>query len=69
MKPISDTNELFRHQRAIRNFTDEDVPDELVVRQPEQATIAWGGICLQSAPHSMQSTHRMVKYRHNSAWD
>ena len=30
MKPISDVNELFRHQRAIRNFTDEDVPDELV---------------------------------------
>lgn len=30
MKPISNINELFRHQRAIRNFTDEDVPDELV---------------------------------------
>jgi nitroreductase len=30
MKPITDINELFRHQRAIRNFTDEDVPDELV---------------------------------------
>ncbi len=30
MKPITDVNELFRHQRAIRNFTDEDVPDELV---------------------------------------
>ena len=30
MKTITDVNELFRHQRAIRNFTDEDVPDELV---------------------------------------
>ena len=32
MKPITDVHELFRHQRAIRNFTDEDVPDELVAR-------------------------------------
>lgn len=30
MKPITDVHELFRHQRAIRNFTDEEVPDELV---------------------------------------
>ena len=30
MKPITDVRELFRHQRAIRNFTDADVPDELV---------------------------------------
>lgn len=30
MKPITDANELFRHQRAIRNFTDENVSDELV---------------------------------------
>ena len=30
MKPINDANELFRHQRAVRNFTDEDVPDGLV---------------------------------------
>ncbi len=30
MKPMTDVNELFRHQRAIRNFTDEDVPEELV---------------------------------------
>jgi nitroreductase len=30
MKPIANVNELFRQQRAIRNFTDEDVPDELV---------------------------------------
>ena len=30
MKPVTDVNEIFRHQRAIRNFTDEDVPDELV---------------------------------------
>src|SRR4029453_4498653 len=30
MKPITDVHELFRHQRAIRNFTDEDVPDALV---------------------------------------
>jgi len=30
MKPITDVHELFRHQRAIRTFTDEDVPDALV---------------------------------------
>ena len=30
MKPVTDVHELFRRQRAIRNFTDEDVPDELV---------------------------------------
>lgn len=30
MKPVTDVNELFRHQRAIRNFTDEDVSKELV---------------------------------------
>ena len=30
MKPITDVHELFRHQRAIRSFTDEDVPDALV---------------------------------------
>ena len=30
MKPITDVNELFRHQRAIRHFTAEDVPDALV---------------------------------------
>ncbi len=30
MKPVTDVNELFRHQRAIRTFTDKDVPDELV---------------------------------------
>jgi nitroreductase len=30
MKPVTDVYELFRNQRAIRNFTDEDVPDELV---------------------------------------
>ena len=32
MKPVTDVNELFRHQRAIRDFTNEDVPDELVER-------------------------------------
>ena len=32
MKPVTDVHELFRHQRAIRSFTDEDVPDELVNR-------------------------------------
>ena len=32
MKPITDVHELFRHQRAIRSFTDQDVPDELVNR-------------------------------------
>src|SRR5262249_45144780 len=30
MQPITDVHELFRHQRAIRNFTPEDVPDALV---------------------------------------
>jgi nitroreductase len=30
MKPVTDVHELFRHQRAIRSFTHEDVPDELV---------------------------------------
>ena len=30
MKPVTDVHELFRRQRAIRNFTDEDVPDDLV---------------------------------------
>src|SRR5262249_51205450 len=30
MKPVTDIHELFRRQRAIRNFTDEDVPDALV---------------------------------------
>jgi nitroreductase len=30
MKPITDVHELFRYQRAIRNFTDAEVPDELV---------------------------------------
>jgi nitroreductase len=30
MKPITDVHALFRYQRAIRAFTDEDVPDELV---------------------------------------
>src|SRR5262249_57111971 len=30
MKPITDVQDLFRHQRAIRNFTDEDVPDALI---------------------------------------
>src|SRR5712691_4707086 len=30
MQPITDVHELFRRQRAIRNFTDEDVPDALV---------------------------------------
>ena len=32
MKPVTDVHELFRHQRAIRSFTSEDVPDELVDR-------------------------------------
>jgi nitroreductase len=30
MKPVTDVHELFRRQRAIRNFTDEDVSDALV---------------------------------------
>ena len=28
MKPVADVHELFRRQRAIRTFTDEDVPDD-----------------------------------------
>ena len=30
MRPVTDVHELFRRQRAIRNFTAEEVPDELV---------------------------------------
>ena len=30
MKPIINVHELFRYQRAIRTFTDEEVPDALV---------------------------------------
>ena len=30
MQPVTDVHELFRRQRAIRSFTGEDVPDELV---------------------------------------
>ena len=30
MQPITDVFRLFRYQRAIRTFTDEEVPDELV---------------------------------------
>jgi nitroreductase len=30
MQPITDVFRLFRYQRAIRSFTEEDVPDELV---------------------------------------
>jgi nitroreductase len=30
MKPITDVHTLFRYQRAIRSFTAEDVPEELV---------------------------------------
>src|SRR5262245_20691597 len=32
MKPITDVHALFRYQRAIRNFTLEEVSDELVDR-------------------------------------
>jgi nitroreductase len=32
MQPITDVHELFRHQRAIRSFTDADVPDALVMK-------------------------------------
>src|SRR5215813_12279956 len=32
MRPVTDVQELFRRQRAIRSFTDQDVPDELVNR-------------------------------------
>ena len=30
MKPIANVHELFRSQRAIRSFTDEEVPDALL---------------------------------------
>lgn len=43
MRPITDVNELFRHQRAIRNFTDEDVPNELVNQVLTAATHAPSG--------------------------
>ncbi len=32
MKPITDVNELFRHQRAIRSFRDEEVPETSSIR-------------------------------------
>jgi nitroreductase len=32
MKPITDIHELFRYQRAIRTFTDADVPEALVAQ-------------------------------------
>jgi nitroreductase len=38
LKPVTEAMELFRHQRAIRAFTDEDVPNELV-EQVLQAAI------------------------------
>ena len=30
MQPITDVQMLFRYQRAIRTFTEEEVPDDLV---------------------------------------
>src|SRR5215831_4994961 len=38
MKPVTDIHELFRRQRAIRNFTDEDVPEALVEQVLTAAT-------------------------------
>ena len=35
MQPITDVNELFRRQRAIRNFTAEDIPDALVLEMTQ----------------------------------
>jgi len=43
MKPVTDVHELFRRQRAIRNFTDEDVPDALVEQVLTAATHAPSG--------------------------
>jgi nitroreductase len=43
MKPITDVNELFRHQRAIRSFSNREVPDELVQQVLTAATHAPSG--------------------------
>lgn len=43
MKPITDVHELFRHQRAIRSFTDQAVSEELVNRVLTAATHAPSG--------------------------
>jgi nitroreductase len=43
MQPIGDVMELFRHQRAVRAWSDRPVPDELVRRVIEAATHAPSG--------------------------
>lgn len=43
MQPISDAMELFRHQRAVRAWSDQPVPDELVHQVIEAATHAPSG--------------------------
>jgi nitroreductase len=43
MQPITDPNELFRHQRAVRAFADREVSDELVRQVLEAATHAPSG--------------------------
>ncbi len=43
MQPINDVMELFRHQRAVRAWSDQSVPDELVRQVIEAATHAPSG--------------------------
>lgn len=43
MQPISEVSELFRHQRAVRAWSDQLVPDELVQQVIEAATHAPSG--------------------------
>jgi len=43
MKPVTDVHELFRRQRAIRSFTDEDVPEALVEQVLTSKPGAFGG--------------------------
>ena len=44
MQPISDVTGLFRHQRAVRAWSDQPVPDELVRQVVEAATHAPSGL-------------------------
>ncbi len=43
MQPISDAMELFRHQRAVRAWSDQPVPDEIVRQVIEAAVHAPSG--------------------------
>ena len=39
MKPITDVNELFRHQRAIRNFTAAEVSEMTPLSSPQASAV------------------------------